>query len=269
LLDDYLTAPDGCRNYPWPTQRASGEFPFLPAHPGRRIAPYSQKAGNKNVQVGTEDMAPARWSPILGKASCPGPCRIAVVGSSLNPDPMEDSRSFFGGQRPIDRTPGFNAFDGVIAKRTWLRLPDRRYPGPVWPSGKRVGCRPCRGHDLPATAPPPFGRPRHAEVRSPSSSGTKLSPSRMSKKYRTISAVNVRQAKAFLAGLVGHPDGAGDQAIQRDPGRIPAFHGLATHRALEARDLPRLRHVLGPAIDRPAIAGSVIRLFHPLLWTSD
>ena len=91
----------------------------------------------------------------------------------------------------------------------------------------------------------------------------------MSKKYRTITAVNVRRAKAFLAGLVGHPDGAGDQAIQRDPGRIPAFHGLATHRALEARDLPRLRHVLGPAIDRPAIAGSVIRLFHPLLWTSD
>lgn len=91
----------------------------------------------------------------------------------------------------------------------------------------------------------------------------------MSKKYRIITAVNVRWAKAFLVGLVGHADGTGDKAVRRDPGRIPAFHGLATHRALEACDLTRLRHVLGAAIDRPAIAGSVIRLFYPLLWTAD
>jgi hypothetical protein len=47
----------------------------------------------------------------------------------------------------------------------------------------------------------------------------------------------VPAAEAFLGGLVG-PGSAGDQAVQRHPCRIPAFHGLATDRAFEARDLP-------------------------------
>jgi hypothetical protein len=47
----------------------------------------------------------------------------------------------------------------------------------------------------------------------------------------------VPAAEAFLGGLVG-PGRVGDQAVQRHPRRIPAFHGLATDRAFEARDLP-------------------------------
>lgn len=52
LLDDYLTAPDGCRNYPWPTQRASREFPFQPALLAAKLRVDRKKTGNKTAQVG-------------------------------------------------------------------------------------------------------------------------------------------------------------------------------------------------------------------------
>ena len=62
--------------------------------------------------------------------------------------------------------------------------------------------------------------------------------------------------------LDGEPDWARNEPIQGYPSRVPGFHGGTANGALEARVLPRLRHVFGAAVDRPARARPVMRQSH-------
>jgi hypothetical protein len=65
--------------------------------------------------------------------------------------------------------------------------------------------------------------------------------------------------------LVRQSHWPGNKAIDWHPRRVPSFHRLIADGAFKARDLPRLRHMLGTAINRTASACPMMRWLHPLI----
>ena len=63
-----------------------------------------------------------------------------------------------------------------------------------------------------------------------------------------------------IDGSFGLIDRSYDQAIARDPSRIPAFEGRSANFTLEAANLARLCHGFRAPIDRAAFAGPMAAL---------
>jgi hypothetical protein len=57
----------------------------------------------------------------------------------------------------------------------------------------------------------------------------------------------------------GHPDGASQELVSRNPSGIPTFQRRIANEAFKAGDLVGWSHGLGSAVNRAALTGSVMR----------